>query len=641
MTSREVVARCRRRMRIPLEAATGVRSRHVAGETEFSLDLACRAVAQCLERSRHDSSDIDLIIAANISRQDSAKTCSIEPTTASVLRSRFGLHNAAAFDLTNGCAGVFTAILVVNELIRYGDIKRALVVSGEYITALTETAQRELRDIRDPRLACLTLGDSGVCLLLQEGEGLEFMDLYTVPEHADLCLAHWADSSGPIMLTDSVTLARAAIIEWANQLRTLVLNGSVADDPDYVIPHQTSSKSILEASRVVGQVFGHAVFRQDRIVDNLARRGNTATTSHWVALNDLIEDSALISGQRLLFGVQASGITIGFAQYRVGRLALRSHSRQVFRRPAPIPARKTGSTDGLYRRICAGDRVRIRTAATYTSSLERDLDNVKLAARAAERTVGTGRAGLIGLLLYCGVYRKNLVAEPALSALVAKELALKGSCQSNGTDPMLAFDVMNGPPGVLIACLIAGRLLLSRDGVAVVAASEYHETQVAGQALDVAGMGSSLVLERSPDATGFRSFHFSSYPEYLERFSSHAEPGPSGPRLYVRSDSRLQEFYVEALTRSVHAMLQRERLTPGDFQVFFAPALEPESLARLAASLNLEAPRIVVSRHANAFTSAPAASWEASRCRGFPKGSLGLFMTVGPGIEVGCATYVF
>ena len=641
VTSREVVANCRRRPRIPLERMTGIRSRRVAAETEFSLDLAKRAVSQCLADSRHGPCDIDLIIAANISRQDSALTLRIEPTTASILRSWFGLHRAVAFDLVNACAGVFTAILVVDELIRRGDIKRALVVSGEHITRLTAAAQRELRGIRDPRLACLTVGDAGVSLLLEQGDGLEFMDLYSVPEYADLCLAHWTDAFGPIMLTDSAALARVAMTESANHLFALVQDHRVVDDPDYVIPHQTSSQSILEASRVVDQVFGRAVFRRDSIVDNLLRRGNTATASHWVALNDLIEADALAPGQRVLFGVQASGITIGLAQYRVGEFAARRRDGLVPGFMPPIPPSTTGGSGGLYRSISKGDRVRIRAASTYTCSQNTDADNVKVAARAVERTVGPGKADIIGLLLYCGVYRKDFVAEPALSTLVAQEIGLKGSSLGRGTGPLLAFDVMNGPPGVLNACLIAGRLLLSRDGVAAVAASEYNETQVAGQTLGIASMGSAVLLERSLDATGFRSFFFSSYPQHLERYSSYAEGGPHGPRLRVKSDSRLHEAYVDALARSVRCMLHRERLTSEDFQVFFAPALKPELMARLAAALEVNSSRLVTSGHVDLFTSGPAASWEASRDTDFPRGSLAMFLTVGPGIEVGCATYQF
>ena len=69
------------------------------------------------------------------------------------------MHHALAFDITNACAGMFTGIYLVHSLIRAGAVRRGLVVSGEYITHLTETAQKEIKGIADQRLACLTLGE--------------------------------------------------------------------------------------------------------------------------------------------------------------------------------------------------------------------------------------------------------------------------------------------------------------------------------------------------------------------------------------------------------------------------------------------------------------------------------------------------
>ena len=115
VTTAEVVKGCRRRVLIPLERLTGISSRRMAGETEFSVDLAKQAVARCMAGSRHAAAEIDLIVAANISKQDSPLTYNVEPTTAAVLRRDFGMHGALAFDLSNACAGVFTAILVVDE----------------------------------------------------------------------------------------------------------------------------------------------------------------------------------------------------------------------------------------------------------------------------------------------------------------------------------------------------------------------------------------------------------------------------------------------------------------------------------------------------------------------------------------------
>ena len=646
VTTRAVVKGCRRRVLVPLERMTGIRSRRMAGETEFSADLAKHAVSRCLAQSRHHPSAIDLIVAANISKQDAPDTFNLEPAAAPMLRKHFGLHGALAFDLGNACAGVFTAILVVDELIRRGDVRRALVVSGEYITHLTDTAQRELNGVQDQRLACLTLGDAGICLLLEQGEGFEFLDLYTVPEHADLCIAHSAETHGAIMFTDSVALARAALSDIVAHYHALVTGGRVVDDPRYFIPHQTSSNSIKEATRMTNRRFGRTVCHSGNMVDNLRHRGNTATTSHWVALKDLIDDTAVEPGQRVLFSIQASGITIGLAQYRVGKFAAgAANGRAPMQSVAAAPGPADAGGGAYYRAIPAGERVRIAAAATVAGADSAERGNVKLAASAAAGALDAATAGdrHLGLLLYSGIYRESFVSEPALATLVARELGLRGSCTDAGTRPLLAFDVMNGPPGVLMACQVAGRLLLSRDGVGVVAASEFGETPVSGRpALGVANLGSALVLERSGDETGFLSFYFDSRPEQLERFRSSAQTDTSGPpRLRIVSDAGLQDCYLEALVESVHAMLRREQRTLDDVAVILPPQLSPEFLTRLAAALEVEHERLVACGPEDLFTSAAAAGWEAARARGVPAGAQGLFLAVGPGIEVACASYRF
>src|SRR4029077_10581461 len=107
-----------------------------------------------------------------------------EPATALKLKQELGLSQALAFDVTNACAGIFTALLLVQSLLETGAIKTALVVSGEHITHLVRTAQLEIENFRDPRLACLTLGDAGVAILLDASShgaaGFEAITLETL-----------------------------------------------------------------------------------------------------------------------------------------------------------------------------------------------------------------------------------------------------------------------------------------------------------------------------------------------------------------------------------------------------------------------------------------------------------------------------
>src|SRR5438045_764948 len=98
---------CTRPMTFPMEEFTGIRNRRMAGESEYSIDLARKAAADCLDRSRRRPAEIGLIICCNISRFDAPQTVACEPSTAVKLRHHFGLTNAIAFDLTNGCAGMF------------------------------------------------------------------------------------------------------------------------------------------------------------------------------------------------------------------------------------------------------------------------------------------------------------------------------------------------------------------------------------------------------------------------------------------------------------------------------------------------------------------------------------------------------
>ncbi len=121
VSTAEVVRGCRLPLDFPLERMTGIRSRRMAGETEFAVDLAEKAVIDCLARSAYEPGDIDLLICCNISRCDRpGMQFSYEPTTAARLQRRFGFEHATAFDISNACAGTFTAIAVADAFLKTG-----------------------------------------------------------------------------------------------------------------------------------------------------------------------------------------------------------------------------------------------------------------------------------------------------------------------------------------------------------------------------------------------------------------------------------------------------------------------------------------------------------------------------------------
>ncbi len=62
VSTSEVLEGCRNKLAFPLERLTGIKSRRMAGETEFSIDLARKAIESCLKCSRYRAEDIELLI---------------------------------------------------------------------------------------------------------------------------------------------------------------------------------------------------------------------------------------------------------------------------------------------------------------------------------------------------------------------------------------------------------------------------------------------------------------------------------------------------------------------------------------------------------------------------------------------------
>ncbi|HEY7415814.1 MAG TPA: amino acid adenylation domain-containing protein, partial [Ktedonobacteraceae bacterium] len=181
----DIMKGCAKPIRFPLARLTGIKNRRMAGETEFSIDLAKKAIADCLANSKYNPEDIDMVVSGSISRYNHPDMgFDFEPNTSVQLKHYFGFKNAVVFDLDNACTGLFTAAYIVDAFIQAGIIRRGLVVSGEYITNILVTAQREVEGFMDSRLPCLTVGDAGAAMILERAPdkkaGFHAFDLFTL-----------------------------------------------------------------------------------------------------------------------------------------------------------------------------------------------------------------------------------------------------------------------------------------------------------------------------------------------------------------------------------------------------------------------------------------------------------------------------
>ncbi|MFD3510263.1 3-oxoacyl-ACP synthase III family protein [Nocardia sp. NPDC058666] len=314
----------------PLEALTGVRERRVYDDSdagyEDSFTLARHAIDDCLSRSRYTPSEIDVVISASITRTRGRGHYSMEPSFAAVLAEEIGAEHAVAFDIGNACAGMVTSIMLLDRMIRAGIARTGIVVSGEQITPIAATAVREISEKYDPQFASLSVGDAGACVLLDravdDADRIEYVDLMTSSSYAEFCIGGPSRTSqGLAMYTDNKSMHTEqrylqGIVWYLDYLRE---RGSriEAEQLDFIIHHQFSTRALDYINALLERESG---LPAPESLTVLEKYGNTASTSHFVALHDHLKRGTITPGSTVLIVPSASGMVYGHMSVHISAL---------------------------------------------------------------------------------------------------------------------------------------------------------------------------------------------------------------------------------------------------------------------------------------------------------------------------------
>jgi 3-oxoacyl-[acyl-carrier-protein] synthase III len=529
VTTAQVLAGCRHTVPIPLQKITGIQSRRVA-ESEYSVDLARKATADCFSRSKIPVSSIDLVISCDISRSiGPSSTLKAEPGTSAILKQEFSLSSATCFDVSNACAGVFTAIYLAESFFKAGAATTALVISGEHITHLMKTAQKLVRGFRDDRLACLTLGDAGVAFTLKwEPDidyGFAFNQLYTLGGYSDLCVGSLVQSpcAGAVMRTNSKEIGRVGIREYARQVAELHHNEEVdLKKVDHFLIHQTAKRTLNGAAKALNSTIGQTILTTENTVNNLGSRGNTATTSHCVALYDLVANDRLTTGDNILFGIAASGQTAGQALYKTGPNLFGFNQSHAAENCHPASSSGDFLFDGNRLEICEAI-----WALPDSTNCQSAVDLATIAAKKCLKSAGVA-ANEMDFILHTGVLRDDFQVEPALAAMIAGRLE-SNHLNAEGRKTSFAFDIANSANGILTSCLVGSQLLHDGTGHVLITASEPKLPRAKGSSsMPILSCGAALYARPSTTNSGFariRFFHAKETLDLLEIKSSHCSTG--------------------------------------------------------------------------------------------------------------------
>ncbi len=655
VATRDVVAGCTHKIWFPLENMTGIKSRRVSADDEFTSEIACNAVSECLEHSRYTPDQIDLVICCHIGRDEQPESAAIEPGTAMYVKQRFEFPNAIAFDINNACAGMFTGIGIAESYIRSGAARRVLVVSAEHISPVMRTAQREISGFMDPRIASLTLGDAGAAMILEPARGhavgFEELYMYSLTQYSEMCIGKPTEFAhgGPILVVPDPIKHTSIAIKNSIAHAKSVLDRShwAPEDIQWVIMHQTSERSLLDGARAINQAFKRKICTPANTINNLADRGNTASTSHFVAVWDNVLNGRIQAGDHVVFGITGSGQTIGTALYTFDDLPDRIRRRRASGTPVVKRVRVESPPNVA---CCRQRRIRIESLGVVAAEDNVALETIPLVTAAVNNCFQRSeyKPAEIDVVIFAGVYRTDFISEPALATMIAGKLKINDAVRPTDSQQTFAFDVINGGMGMMTACEIASRMIHSQtiqNALIIASEVENNRNQFPDDLIGIKETASAIILDRrSPARTGFGDFVFKYSPGLLDARKVTGQYTPAGPRIILEQDPNVAGLFLSIIPEAVNELLARERLSLSEIDIVLPPQFSHHFLCKLAIALNVPRDRFVdiVDEGQDWFTSSMPYSFHAVETRSLAQaGDIGLVVQVGAGLQVGCAIYRF
>jgi 3-oxoacyl-[acyl-carrier-protein] synthase-3 len=285
---------------------TGIRQRHIAADGEVTSDLAVAAARRALDMAGMTADDIDLIIVATATADQTFPAC------ATVVQHKLGMRHGVAFDVAAVCSGFLYALSVADAMLVTGAANSALVIGAETFSRLLDWEDRG---------TCVLFGDGAgaVVLRVEEGagtsadRGILAHRLHSDGKYNDLLYVDGGPGStgtvGKLRMKGKEVFRHAVTNLAAVMTETLAAAGLAAEDVAWVIPHQANLRILEGTARKLGLDIG-------RVVVTVDRHANTSAASVPLALDAAVRDKRIKPHDLLLLEAMGGGFTWGAAAVR-------------------------------------------------------------------------------------------------------------------------------------------------------------------------------------------------------------------------------------------------------------------------------------------------------------------------------------
>lgn len=285
-----------------IRTRTGIQTRHIGKNGEFTYVLASRAAEKALEMAQILPEDIDLIIVGTVSSH------MLMPSSACFVQAEIGATNAYAYDINAACSGFLYAMDLADKYIQSDKEMKVLVIGSEVLSSRVNWKDRN---------TCILFGDGAGAAVVgyDDRRGLIGSNLFSDGKLWNLLYMHTAESLNPDLKVPGwsgahIVMEGREVFKHAVKAMEDAVNGLLErehltiDEIKLVIPHQANV-------RILNKLVERLEIPSDKVFINAPQYGNTSAASIPIALDEANRSGMIKTDDLVLFCSFGGGFTWG------------------------------------------------------------------------------------------------------------------------------------------------------------------------------------------------------------------------------------------------------------------------------------------------------------------------------------------
>jgi 3-oxoacyl-[acyl-carrier-protein] synthase III len=360
-----------------------------------------------------------------------------------------------------------------------------------------------------------------------------------------------------------------------------------------------------------------------------------------------IQNGKIHKGDKIIFGITGSGITLGTALYTFDELPekIQNKSHNTIKREELPDRQRTipaSSPNDVW--------VHVAGIGTCIFSGEEEKDGISMLLEASRICIEDSgiKKNDLGMVIHSGIYRDGFISEPAIAAIIAGELDINAGKTSSDSRQTFAFDIINGGLGTLNACYAAIQMIRANKAANVmVATSEVENNRILrpDHLMSIQESGAAMILSPgSQDRKGFGRFVFKYKEKYIGAMNSYATWKDGKNYLSFSRHPNLEKHYIEVIKDAVNEICELEHLSINDFDLVIPPQISGYFVDKLISELGFRNEKVVKLAQGgkNWLTaSLPQSLNHSIKNKLVKAGDMILIIEVGSGVQAGCAIYYY